>query len=238
MLELVLGLYNSILYQPVYNFVIALYNFSPGPNLGWAIVMLSLIVRLILLPFTLKGYQTDKLLEEVAPRVKEIEENMHLSTKERRQKITDILRGKGINPTSEIFSLFAQLIFLAILYQVVQQGITPNGYHQLYDFVGRPEGSLQTVFFGIDVSHPSLIYGLIAALLLFIEQLWEYESKKDIPEATFSERWYPLLLPIFTFILLMLLPATKAIFLLTSILFSLGIRLMFTLGKAGKGNEN
>lgn len=234
MFEIIFGLYNSILYQPIYNVVIALYNFSPGPNLGWAIVMLAIIVRLILLPFTLKGYQTDKLLEEAAPRVREIEEDYHLSSREKRQKITEILKSKGINPISEIYSLFGQLIFLAVLYQVVQQGITPSGYDQLYSFVGTPEGNIDTIFFRIDIAHPNFFYGLIAAGLLFVEQLWEYESKKDIPEATFSERWYPLLLPAFTFILLMLLPATKAIFLTTSILFSLGIRLMFTLGKASK----
>jgi hypothetical protein len=166
--------------------------------------------------------------------VQEIEDNIHLSSREKRAKITEILKQKGVNPVSEIYSLFGQLIFLAILYQVVQQGITPDGYDQLYSFIKNPQGSVDTIFFGIDVAHASLTYGLIAAGLLFVEQLWEYESKKNIPEATFSERWYPLLLPIFTFILLMLLPATKAVFLITSILFSLGIRLMFTLGKAGK----
>ena len=234
MIELILELYNSILYQPIYNLVIVLYNYSPGPNLGWAMVMLALIVRLILLPFTLKGYQTDKLLEEAAQKIQEVEDNFNLSSKERRQKITEILKSKGINPISEIYSLFGQLIFLAVLYQVVQQGITPDGFSQLYSFVTHPSESINTVFFGIDIADASFVFSLTGGVLLFIEQLWEYESKKNIPEATFSERWYPLLLPIFTFILLMLLPATKAVFLITSIAFSLGIRLMFTLGKASK----
>lgn len=233
-----MNIYSALLYQPIYNFVILLYNFSPGPNLGWAIVMLALIVRLILLPFTLKGYRTDKLLEEVAPRVTEIEENHQLSNKEKRQRITEILKQKGINPVSEIYSLFGQLIFLAVLYQVVQKGITPAGYDKLYSFISQPDGGVYTIFFGIDIAHPSFVYSIFAAFLLFLEQLWEYESKKNIPEATFSERWYPLLLPISTFILLMLLPGTKAIFLITSILFSLGIRFMFTLGSLSKGSDH
>ena len=77
MLELFGNLYNIILYQPIYNLVIALYNFSPGPNLGWAIVMLAIIVRLIFLPLTLKGYKTDSLLEEIASQVRAIEEDSH-----------------------------------------------------------------------------------------------------------------------------------------------------------------
>lgn len=234
MFESILNIYNTGFYQPIYNFVIVLYNYSPGLNLGWAIVMLALIVRLLLLPLTLKGYRTDNLLAEAAPKVRAIEDDINLSSREKRDKITQLLKEKGVNPAAEIYSLFGQLLFLAILYQVVQQGITPDGYDQLYSFVSHPEGSINTVFFGMDVAKASFLFSLIAAVLLFAEQIWEYESKKNIPEATFSERWYPLLLPIFTFILLMLLPATKAVFLITSIVFSLGIRLMFTLGRANK----
>lgn len=237
MLEFFIQLYTTVLYQPIYNLVIALYNFSPGPNLGWAIVMLAIIVRLLFLPFTLRGYKTDGLLEEIASQVHGIEEDSHLLAREKREKITALLRSKGINPISEIISLFGQIIFLLVLFQIVQKGITPDGYNKLYSFVTHPNGNVYHEFFGIDISHNNFLFSFSAAVLLFIEQLWEYEAKKNIPEATFSERWYPLLLPIFTFILLIILPATKAIFLIVSILFSLGVRLMFTLGRMGRNKE-
>ncbi|HSX57917.1 MAG TPA: YidC/Oxa1 family membrane protein insertase [Candidatus Saccharimonadales bacterium] len=231
-------LYITFLYQPIYNVVIILYNHSPGPNLGWAMVMLALIVRLLMLPLTLRGYRTDHLLEESARDLREMENDTNLAPQEKRNKITAYLRAKGINPTSEIISVIAQLLFLAVLYQVVQHGITPEGYNMLYSFVKHPIGDLNTVFFfNVNVATRSVLYSAIAAALLFVEQLWEYESKKNIPEATFSERWYPLLLPIFTFILLVFLPATKAVFLGTSILFSLGVRTMFTLGSIGKSKK-
>ncbi len=201
-------------------------------------VMLALIVRLAMVPLTLRGYKTDHLLEDSAADLRAIENDSNLTAKARRDKITEYLRVKGINPLSEIISVIAQLLFLGVLYQVVQHGITPDGYNQLYSFVQHPNGSLNTIFiFGVDVAHRSVLYSVIAAALLFIEQIWEYETKKNIPQATFSERWYPLLLPIFTFILLVFLPATKAVFLATSIIFSLGIRLMFTLGRLSKKSE-
>lgn len=238
MIEFLGHLYTIVLYQPIYNLVIGLYNFSPGPNLGWAIVMLAIIVRLLFLPFTLRGYKTDNLLEEVSSTIKNIEASPNLNTREKRSQITQLLKVKGINPISEIISLFGQIIFLLVLFQIVQKGIRPSGYTQLYSFVTAPPGNVYHQFFGIDISHPNFLLSAGAAALLFFEQVWEYEVKKDIPEATFSERWYPLLLPIFTFILLILLPATKAVFIGVSIIFSLGIRLMFTLGRAGKPKEN
>lgn len=238
MIDFFVNLYTIVLYQPIYNLVIGLYNLSPGPNLGWAIIMLAIIVRLLFLPFTLRGYKTDNLLEEVSSKIEGIEGDPNLNNREKRSQITQLLKVKGINPISEIISLFGQIIFLLVLFQIVQKGITPSGYDQLYSFVSPPHGNVYHQFFGIDISHSNFLLSAAAAGLLFFEQIWEYEAKKDIPEATFSEKWYPLLLPIFTFILLILLPATKAIFIFVSILFSLGIRLMFTLGRLGKQKES
>ncbi len=237
MIDLFSHIYNLILYQPIYNLVIGLYNLSPGPNLGWAIVMLSIIVRLAFLPLTLKGYKTDNLLEEIAHTIHGIENDPNLDSKEKRSRITEVMRSKGINPISEVLSVVGQLLFLLVLYQIVQKGLHPP-FHNLYSFITTPTNVNTIFFFGTDVSKPfNLLYCSATAVLLFIEQVWEYESKKNIPEATFSGRWYPLLLPISTFILLMILPATKAVFLFVSILFSLGIRLMFTIGRMGRPKE-
>lgn len=233
MFELISGIYETFLYQPIYNLVVFLSVFSPDQNLGWAVIVLALIVRILFLPFTLGGFKTDNLLAETAPILKQIEDDNSLDSRQKRQKISAFLKSKGINPLSEIFSLFGQIIFLAILYQIVQDGLHPP-YTDLYGFVPKPN-DIQTNFYGVDISKAgNLIYSAGAAGILFIEQLWEYEDKKDIPEATFSGRWYPLLLPTATFILLMLLPATKALFLAVSVLFSLGIRLMVTLARSSK----
>ncbi len=236
MIELIIGVYTSFLYQPIYNLVVFLSVLSPDQNLGWAIILLALIVRIIFFPLTLKGYQTDVKLEEASAQIKQIENDINLDSKTKRTKITEIIRTKGINPISEIISLFGQLLFLAVLYQIVQQGLHPP-YDDVYRFVPKPS-DIQTIFYGMDISKTgNFLLSAVAALILFAEQLWEYEAKKNIPEATFSGRWYPLLLPIATFILLLLLPATKAVFLAVSILFSIGVRLMYTLGRLGR-NKN
>jgi len=233
MIQLIIGIYSNFLYEPIYNLVIFLSSVSPDQNLGWAIVLLALLVRIIFFPLTLKGYQTDAKLEEASTQIKKIEENNNIDSKEKRRQITELLKTKGINPISEIVSLVGQLVFLAVLYQIVQSGLHPP-YQNIYSFVPKPS-DIETKFYGIDISQSgNLFWSGSAAAVLFVEQLWEYEAKKNIPEATFSGRWYPLLLPIATFILLLLLPATKAIFLAVSVLFSLGVRLMYTLGRLGR----
>lgn len=233
MLELIGNIYFYFLYQPIYNLVILLYDFSPTPKLAWAIIILAILVRILFLVFTLRGFKTDDLLEEITPKIREIENDINLNSKEKRTQITELMKSKGISPMSEIYSIFGQLLFIVILYQIVQSGLH-NDTGIIYRFIPHPVFPLETNFLGIDISHTSFLLSLLSSGILFLELVWEYEDKKNIAESSFSGRWYPLLLPIATFILLMLVPATKAIFLIVSVLFSLVIRSLVTLARLNK----
>ncbi|MDP2671465.1 MAG: YidC/Oxa1 family membrane protein insertase [bacterium] len=222
MIEIASLAYNELLYRPVYNLVVIIYNVTPGPNFGWTMIGLAILIRFLFIIFTLRGLRTDEIIKQVEPQIKEIEKDTYLSSQEQRAKIMDLLRSKGINPYTEIYSIVAQVGFLAVNYQVIQYGLKPSGFHNLYSFVHHPE-SINSVFFGFDLVRSSLVLSAFAALLLFVEQVWEYAEKKEIPTA-FSERWFPLLLASGTFILLYILPSAKAVFIATSVLFSLALK--------------
>jgi len=222
-------LFNEVLYRPVYNLVVVVYNLTPGPNFGWAMVGLAILIRFLFITFTVRGLKTDEILRGLEPQVKKIEADLNLSSKEKRSKIIELMKANKINPYTEIYSLLGQLGFLGINYQIIQYGLKPEGFHNLYSFVSHPSG-VNTVFFGIDLVHTSFLLSAIAAGLLFIEQVWEYADKKNLPTA-FSERWFPLPLAIVTFILLYILPSAKAVFIATSVLFSLCLRAIVKLAK-------
>lgn len=222
-------IWTELFYRPLYNLVVFVYNLTPGPNLGWAMVTLAIVIRLLFLYFSVKGYKTDAILESLAPQTRAIEEDHSLTGREKREKITLLLRSKDINPYAEIWGLMGQVIFLVGLYIIIQKGFDVSQTHLLYSFVPVPT-VFNTEFFGIEMSKPSVLFSLLAAGILFVELFLEYNAKKDIPRATVSERWFPVLMPFFTFILLVILPATKAVFILTSVIFSLVLR--FVIGSA------
>lgn len=225
-------LWTELFYRPLYNLVIFAYNLTPGPNLGWAIISLAVFIRLLFLYFSIKGYKTDAILESLAPQLKEAEEAQGLSPRERRDRISAILKGKSIDPWAEIWAVLAQVLFLIGLYQIIQN-FGKNQTHLLYSFIYHPT-VFNSDFFGFDLVHTSVFLSFLAAAIFFVELVIEYNSKKDIPRSTVSEKWYPLLIPIFTFLLLVILPATKAVFIITSVLFSLILRGVITLALASK----
>jgi membrane protein insertase Oxa1/YidC/SpoIIIJ len=222
--------WTEILYKPIYNLVIFTYNYTPGPSLGWAIIGLAIIIRIAFLYFSLRGFRTDEILESLTPQVQKIEEEYQYNPSERRRRITELLRGRDIDTHAEIYAVLAQFVFLVVLYQVLQEGIKPEGFGLLYDFVPHPS-QINPLFFGIDLSHSDIFLSAMAAGLFFIELLWEYEVKKDFPRKTISERWFPLLFALFTFILLTVLPSAKALFLFVSVLFSMALRMVIGAGR-------
>lgn len=221
-------IWTEFFYRPLYNLVVLTYNFTPGPNLGWAIITLAVFIRLLFLYFSIKGYKTDAILESLAPQLKAVENDQSLTARQRRDKITAILKGKAIDPMAEIWAVLAQVLFLIGLYQVIQVGFGEGQTNLLYAFVHHP-ATFNTNFFGFELVHPNVLLSLIAAFILFLELVLEYNLKKDIPRTTISEKWFPFLLPFFTFLLLVILPATKALFIITSVVFSLILRGVITL---------
>jgi len=223
MLDLIQSFWTTFLYIPIYNLVVFAYNISPGPNFGLAIIGLAILIRFIFLPFTLLGYRHDQQLAEEKPLLEKIEQDKALSPREKFEKIGRITKPHGINPVITSLPIFAQLVFLGVLYQIIQVGLTSIGFHNLYSFVGAPN-QINTSFLGFDLTHPSFILSVAASGTLFIERVWEYNEKKEAHLSTLSQKWDPLIIPAVGFIILMLLPSTKAVFAATSVVFSMVIK--------------
>ena len=71
-MELLITLFNQILYQPLFNGLIWLYNVIPGHDLGIAIIILTVLIRLIFYPLSQKAIRSQKAMAKLQPEIKEI----------------------------------------------------------------------------------------------------------------------------------------------------------------------
>ena len=231
MIDLLLNIWNIIVYQPSYNLVVVTYSITPGPSLASAIIGIAILIRFIFLPFTLRGHEQDQILQKVKPELDKVEEDKHLTSREKYNKIAEITKPYGINPFVESIPIFVQVVFMIALYQILQVGIDSSGYYNLYSFVSPP-ASINTSFFWFDVQNTFVwIPALIAAGLMFLERIIEYNEKKEAGLESLSQKWDPLILPAITFIILLFLPSAKSIFVATSLIFSLAILTIMRLGR-------
>lgn len=178
--------YNEFLFRPLLNLLVGLTNVIPSHSVGWAIVGVTLLVRLILLPSSLhhaKQMQRNQVkmhgLKEKLDAVKE----KHKDDKSKQAEETmRIYREAGINPASGCLPLLIQLPILIALYRVFLVGLSPDTFQYLYSFVAEPT-VLQTVFFGIDLGKPSLLLGILAGAGQFAQMKWLSPTPPATPGA-------------------------------------------------------
>ncbi len=215
-------IFHDLLYRPVYNLVIFTYQTLPGRDMGLTIIYLALLVRVALLPASLIGSASSLKIEEIRPQIERLQRMPEVG---RRRSLTKrLLKQHRINVYATAMVLVAQVIFLAILYQVFQSGLHHDPADLAYFSV---DGRIDTTFFGLfDLAERNWWLPLVTAGLLYV-LLWLTTPEPE-PGAKLSDVWYVIALPVFVFGILLLLPSAKSLFLLTSILFSVAF---FLVGK-------
>ncbi|MBP6926065.1 MAG: membrane protein insertase YidC [Candidatus Pacebacteria bacterium] len=162
-------LWNAILYKPLYNLLVLLIILFAG-NAGLAVVALTLLVKIILLPFTAKMIKSQVAMKAIEPKLQKIREE-HATDKNMQSKKTfELYKEHKVNPFTGCFLLLIQFPIIIALYRVVLGGFTP---HQefLYGTVHFPE-NVSTMFLGFDITHNHLIgLALVVAALQFV-QAW------------------------------------------------------------------
>jgi YidC/Oxa1 family membrane protein insertase len=192
----------------VYEF---LYNLGIPGAIAWAIVVLTLVVRAVLIPLYRKQLVSQRRMQLLQPELKEIQRRFKGDSMKVRAAQQELMRERGVNVLAGCLPLLLQLPLLFIMYSVIQHGLTnvdpramltvagvqvvPLTCTNIDPATGMPSAALgpciDTVipFFGIeiDVSQPSTIatiagFGIsILAILSALLQL--VQSRMMLPAA-------------------------------------------------------
>ena len=79
-----------------------------GFTWGWAIVMLTLLVRLILLPLFVKQYNSARRMQEVAPQMKELQRKYKGNKPKLQEEMMKFYKENAVNPFGSSLPLVAQ----------------------------------------------------------------------------------------------------------------------------------
>ena len=210
-------IYYDMLYRPVYNLVLFTYLTLPVRDMGLTIIYLALLIRIILLPVSLTGSGSSRRMEGIKP---QLEKLSRMPEAGRRKDLTrKLLKENRINVYATAMVLVVQVVFLALLYQVFQSGFHHDPNELAYFTVSEP---VTTTFFGFfDLAAGNWWLALITAGTLYA--MLSLTTPEPEPGAKLSDVWYVIALPVAVFGVLLLLPAAKSLFLLVSILFSIGL---------------
>lgn len=168
------GIFSTFFYQPLYNGLVFFVSAVPGGNVGIAIILLTIAVRIVLLPLSHKSVVSQAKMRTIAPHVEKIKEKHKDNKQEQARKTMELYKEHGINPFSGCLLVLIQLPVIFALYFVFFKGLPNLDTDILYSFVHKPE-IMSMMFLGIMLSKKSLILALIAAVTQY------YQIKLSIP---------------------------------------------------------
>lgn len=160
-------LYHAILYEPIFNLLVYLYSTVSFHDIGIAIILLTILIKLVLYPLSVKSIKAQKALQELQPKMEELKKKYKGNQQELGKAMMELYKKEKISPASSCLPLLIQMPFLIAVYQVFRNGFKPESLDILYSFVSNP-GVINPIAFGfVDFSERNIILAVLAGAAQF-----------------------------------------------------------------------
>ena len=153
-------IWNILIYKPIFNTLIFLAQYVTFKDVGIAVILLTIIIRLILMPISKKMIRGQYALKAIQPKIDAIKAR-GLSKDEEAKETMVLYKAEKINPFSSCLYLLIQLPILFGIYFALRAGI--NQPTNLYSFLSI-NGLHNTLLGLIDITKPFLPFAILAGL--------------------------------------------------------------------------
>ncbi len=120
-------------YQPIFNALIYITSVLPGNQLGFAIIILTIIIRTILLIPAHRSMKSQRKMQELQPKLNKLREKYKDNQEALARETMALWKDHKVNPASSCLPLLIQLPFLIAIFYVIRSGLSPDNVHLLYE---------------------------------------------------------------------------------------------------------
>lgn len=168
----------QLLNQLFTNILVALVVWLPGHSLAVAIIILTVLLRLILLIPNRRALESQRKIQELQPQIEQLKRDVP-DQQEQAKLLMELYHKNQINPLGSCLPLLIQLPILLVLFAVLRDGFTERAYSTLYSFVPRPE-YINTDLFGINLTKPdpTMILPILAAGFQLVQTIFMLGAAK------------------------------------------------------------
>lgn len=162
------ALLKAIFYIPLYNGLIFLIGVLPGHSVGVAVILFTILVKLVLSPLSHKAAKFQLEMKTHEGELNRIKEQYKNDKQAQGKAILDFYREKNINPFAAILPLFIQIPIVISLYYVFYKGGLPSvDPSLLYSFVSAPTPDMH--LFGVNILAKSLPLAILAGIAQLLQ---------------------------------------------------------------------
>ncbi len=117
-------MFTTLIVKPLFNLLVLIYAVLPGHNFGLALIIFTIVIRLLMWPLVKKQLHQARAMRALQPEMKRIKQ----ATKGNRQKesamLMELYKERGINPVGTLPILIVQFIILIGLYSGLRRVIS------------------------------------------------------------------------------------------------------------------
>ncbi len=170
-------IWHTFFFDPVYNSLVFFIDVVPGGDVGIAIILTTVVVKVLLLPLSIKAVKTQHAMRAIEPELKALKEKYKDKREEQAKAMMELYRNAGVNPFASIGLVFLQIPIIISLYFSVFGifNIDPDtaaltktiNADILYAFIPEP-AVISEFFLGqFNIAERSIILAALAGLTQF-----------------------------------------------------------------------
>jgi YidC/Oxa1 family membrane protein insertase len=213
--------FNLILTYPLLNLLVFFYHYIP--DIGVVIILITVLVRLILLPSFHKSLKQQKAMSALQPKMSALKEQFKNDKEAQAKALMELYKEHNVNPLSSCLPLLIQLPILIALYQVFIRSLDGSQLTGLYSFVPAPESINPMFLHFLNLAHKNVIMAFVAGGLQYFQSKLMMPNPKVEDTTTKMMRYQTLyFLPALTVVFGLQFPAGLTLYWIVTTLFGIG----------------
>jgi YidC/Oxa1 family membrane protein insertase len=228
-------LLSANIFQPlidVFEAVLKFFHNNVGVSWGWSIVLLTVVVRAVLIPLTVKQFHSMQKLQRVAPELKAIQNKYKDDKQRQQQEIMKFYKENDVNPFSSCLPLVAQLpVFIGLFYMLrknLRVDICPHvqhlhqlAHHTTSTVACGPVPAAHFLFID-DITNTAKGLTLVVLIVLYVGTQLASSLMMSTPTMDRTQRQIMLLMPLFFVIFIINFPSGLIVYWITTNLWTMG----------------
>jgi YidC/Oxa1 family membrane protein insertase len=221
------------IFQPlidVFQSVLIFFHNTLGGSWGWSIVLLTIAVRAVMIPLTLKQFHSMQALQRLQPELKALQTKYKEDKQRQQQELMKFYKENKVNPLGSCLPLVAQLpVFISLFYMLrqslridicpqVQPHILVHGHYvtsTAHTVPCGPNNGAEFLFIP-DLTNKATGAILVVLIVLYVGTQLASSLMMSSPTMDKTQRQIMLLMPLFFVIFIISFPAGVIVYWITT----------------------
>lgn len=179
-------LFRAVLTKPFLNFLILVASILPGHSLGWGIILLTLLVKILLFIPTQHALEGQKKMQLLQPKLEAVRKQYKDDSKKLNEETLKLWKENKVNPMQSCLPILVQFpVLIGLFYVIRDSSSLALSHHLIYPTYQHITWDFNPHFLGLDLTSPNVwLFPPLLVILQFIQMKLTFAIAKKKQDAS------------------------------------------------------